>query len=180
MCLLESPSSDAVLHGLRRARDAGVPRSLDLNLRGGLVDDALSPPFADTLWQAVRLSTCVLGSAVDEIPYMTHTRSMDDAVRRLADDGRTVVARHGADGATLVSATERRKAPSFPVRVVDTLGAGDAFDAGFIAARLEGLEMAEAVGWGNAVAALSTARAGARGGPCAADVRALLSAGEEP
>ncbi len=174
MCLLQAPSSETVLYCLQRARDERIPCSLDLNLRGGLTEDGLSRSFGDTLWNAVERSDFVLGSAIDEIPYMVPARSMEEAARRLAGADRTVVARRGADGATLVTATERQEIPSFPVDVVDTLGAGDAFDAGFIAARLDGRDTVEAIRWGHAVAALSTSRAGARGTPSATEARALL------
>ena len=42
---------------------------------------------------------------------------------------------------------------AFDVPVVDTLGAGDAYNAGFITAAVEGLSLAEANRRGNAVAA---------------------------
>ncbi|MEL7674974.1 MAG: PfkB family carbohydrate kinase, partial [Chloroflexota bacterium] len=61
------------------------------------------------------------------------------------------------------------------VAVVDTLGAGDAFNGGYIAARLAGLGEVDAVRWGNAVAALSITRSGARGTPRRAEVEAFLA-----
>ncbi|HEX6970964.1 MAG TPA: PfkB family carbohydrate kinase, partial [Limnochordia bacterium] len=49
------------------------------------------------------------------------------------------------------------RVPAFPVpRVVDPIGAGDGFAAGFLCGRLEGLDEVEAARWGCAVGALAT------------------------
>jgi sugar/nucleoside kinase (ribokinase family) len=66
------------------------------------------------------------------------------------------------------------RAPAFDVPIVDTLGAGDAFDAGFIAACLAGHDTRESLRWGNAVAALKIGRPGARGTPSREELEALL------
>ena len=50
------------------------------------------------------------------------------------------------------------------VRVVDTTGAGDAFNAGFLAGRLRGLDLRDALQLANRVGALSTRRAGGLAG----------------
>jgi sugar/nucleoside kinase (ribokinase family) len=57
---------------------------------------------------------------------------------------------------------------------VDTLGAGDAFNGGFIAACLAKLDVREAARWGNAVAALKIGRTGARGLPSLEELRQLV------
>ena len=55
------------------------------------------------------------------------------------------------------------------------VGAGDAFDAGFIAASVEGRPLPEAVRWGNAMGALKVTReGGARDLPNRTQVRLLL------
>jgi sugar/nucleoside kinase (ribokinase family) len=54
---------------------------------------------------------------------------------------------------------------AFDVSVVDTLGAGDAYNAGFITAAAEGLSLAEANQRGNAVAAWKIMHQGARNFP---------------
>ena len=58
------------------------------------------------------------------------------AARSLIHDERLVIARLGPDGAIACSANGEVVVPGFVVEVVDTVGAGDAFNAGFIAARL--------------------------------------------
>jgi sugar/nucleoside kinase (ribokinase family) len=54
------------------------------------------------------------------------------------------------------------------------VGAGDAFNAGFICSRVSGGTVREAIYWGNAVAAFTVSRAGARSHPTQAELDQLL------
>lgn len=174
MCLIEEPVRAAVLRGMALARAARVPVSLDLNLRLGIVGGALPQEYAATLWAAIACADYIFGSARDEIALLVPERPMEEALRLLAADGRTAIARLGAGGATIVTVAGSATVPAFHVPIVDTLGAGDAFNAGFIAARLDGKSNWEAVRWGNAVAALKIGRQGGRGAPFRAEVEAFL------
>jgi len=75
--------------------------------------------------------------------------------------GQTVVVTLGKAGAVAVTAAERIVVGGRAARVVDTTGAGDCF-CGALAARLaDGADLADALQWANAAAALSTERLGA-------------------
>jgi sugar/nucleoside kinase (ribokinase family) len=91
---------------------------------------------------------------------------------RLGATGPQVVVKLGAEGARcgdLHVAAPR-------VDPVDATGAGDSFDAGFIAARLAGEDLAAALALGCACGALSTRAAGGTAGqPTLAEARALRS-----
>jgi 2-dehydro-3-deoxygluconokinase len=82
---------------------------------------------------------------------------------RLAEQGiAEVVVRNGAQPCVLHIGGERLKLPAPPAgQVVDTSGAGDAFDAAYIAARYLGHEPAEAVAAGHRLAAVTIAHRGA-------------------
>jgi ribokinase len=74
---------------------------------------------------------------------------------------RNVVVTLGAKGALLHGAAGTHFVPAFQIsNVVDTTGAGDAFNGGFAAALSEGLSAVEAVRFGTAVAGLSVQRPG--------------------
>jgi len=60
------------------------------------------------------------------------------AIRAYLPGPATVVVKHGADGATLVDAGVPLFQPALRVDVVEPVGAGDAFAAGFLAATLAG------------------------------------------
>jgi sugar/nucleoside kinase (ribokinase family) len=97
-----------------------------------------------------------------------------DAARALADGGPTVALKLGADGAAAFADAERVELPAPAVDAVDTTGAGDSFDAGFIAAWLDGQGLAAALALGVACGALSTRAAGGTAAqPTLAEARAL-------
>jgi fructokinase len=78
----------------------------------------------------------------------------------------------GAAGCLLVAAEETADVPGEPVDVVDAVGAGDAFTAALITARLEGWPLEATARFANAVGGLVASRAGAM--PDLADELAAL------
>jgi sugar/nucleoside kinase (ribokinase family) len=157
---------------MQRARADGIPVSFDLNLR--LENWGWEAGFREVVAAAVEHADVVLGAASDEIGALAGIDDPVEAARALAGADRLVIARLGAGGAVACSTNEVTTVPGFEVAVVDTVGAGDAFDAGFIAARLRGEDVAGAVRWGNAVAGLTVSRPGARSSPTRSEVEALL------
>jgi sugar/nucleoside kinase (ribokinase family) len=92
------------------------------------------------------------------------------AARRLAALGPTVVVKDGEHGAFLVDpAGALLRSPAVGVDAVDTTGAGDSFDAGFLAARLRGLPPAECLALACRAGAASTRTAGGTAAQATAD-----------
>lgn len=85
------------------------------------------------------------------------------AARVLALSGPAVVVKDGAAGGFAVAGEQWVRAPGLPVEVVDTTGAGDSFDAGYLAAWLEGADLAESLAWATAAGSLSTTGVGGTG-----------------
>jgi sugar/nucleoside kinase (ribokinase family) len=148
--------------------------SIDLNLR--LENWGWQDGFRGVAERALALSDVVLGSAVDEIAPLAGIDDPVSAATALSSGGRVVVARRGWAGAVACSPDGVVQVPGFAVDTVDTVGAGDAFDAGFIVSRLRGAGLGESLRWGNAVAALTITRPGARSTPTGAEVDAFLEA----
>ena len=73
-----------------------------------------------------------------------------------------VVRKRGADGATLEGSSLSLEHAGFELGGVDTSGAGDAFAAGFLAARLRGASVERALATANACGALAAATPGPR------------------
>ena len=73
----------------------------------------------------------------------------------------TAVVTLGVQGAQIVTGAGSAKVPTYEVDVVDTTGAGDAFNAGLAVALAEGMALKDAVRFANAAAALSVTKPGA-------------------
>lgn len=94
----------------------------------------------------------------------------------LAGGARAVIVTLGENGALLVTEKQSAHLPAFPVQVVDTTAAGDAFIGGLAAALLKGDSLEDAVRYGNACGALATTRFGAQPSlPTQAEVEQFLA-----
>jgi sugar/nucleoside kinase (ribokinase family) len=99
---------------------------------------------------------------------------VEAAARDLARRGPLVVVKLGADGALAATGDEVVRAAAKRVDVVETTGAGDSFDAGFLAGRLNGDDLEPALALACACGALSTRRAGGTAAqPTLEEARAL-------
>jgi len=102
----------------------------------------------------------------------------EQAARKLlTTPAQTVVMTLGSKGARYVRQDDEGVIPAFPVDVVDTTGAGDAFNGGLAVALAEGKDLQEAIRFANATAALCVTKPGtAPSMPRREDVEALLAA----
>lgn len=89
--------------------------------------------------------------------------SVDSARELLAYGPHTVVVTRGAAGSLAVTRDEEAEHAGYAVTAVDTTGAGDTFNAAFIAATLRKVPLAERLRFANAAAALSVTAMGPRG-----------------
>lgn len=71
--------------------------------------------------------------------------------KRLASDGACVI-KCGGEGAMLCAPSGTLSCAAEPVAVIDTIGAGDSFNAGFLSALLYGYNRRQALSWGIRVA----------------------------
>ncbi|MFZ1918802.1 MAG: carbohydrate kinase family protein [Terriglobales bacterium] len=88
------------------------------------------------------------------------TDSLDAALTRLSEIVSLVVVKLGAEGAVAIRKSKRIESTALKVEMVDPVGAGDSFDAGFLHAYLGGQSLRECLDAGNATGALCTTRAG--------------------
>jgi len=84
-----------------------------------------------------------------EAVRLTESETLDDALAILGDLAPYVVVKQGAAGARSRVQHVDYHSQAHPVEVLDTTGAGDAFNAGFLAAFLQNLDPEECLRWGN-------------------------------
>jgi 2-dehydro-3-deoxygluconokinase len=168
----------ATMRALDAGRRAGATISLDINLRRRLWSDEDAAPVIRHLASRVDV---VLGSTdelalVADVDPETAPEDLVDAVAALGPA--TVVAKLGRDGALCRDGEQLVVEPGIAVpQVIDPVGAGDAFCAGFIAGRLDGVDLATALQMGNACGALAVAASGDQSGLPDRDELARLLAG---
>jgi 2-dehydro-3-deoxygluconokinase len=132
-----------VREAMRRAHAAGVPVSVDLNFRSRLWDAATAAP----VFRELAAGADMLFAGDDEARIALEI-SDDPTPGKLAEElaalgPAEVVVKRGRHGATACIAGELIDVPAVPVQAVDSVGAGDAFVAGYLACRLTGRDTAE-------------------------------------
>jgi sugar/nucleoside kinase (ribokinase family) len=156
------PLLAAGMRGLfERAHTAGVTTSLDTNWDPrdrweGVADvlaetDVLFPNSEEAL---------AIAEAIDPVEP---PRDLGAAVAALAARGPLPIVKCGADGATAWLDGRLQSAPSLTAGLVDAVGAGDSFDAGFLAGWLNGYQLERSLRLAAVCGALSLRGAGGTG-----------------
>jgi sugar/nucleoside kinase (ribokinase family) len=135
-----------------RAKEAGLTVSLDTN------DDP------DDLWseevQSLFPHLDVLLVNEREVRKIARSENLDDAIEPLAPHVKLLVVKRGSQGATARRGGDSFYAKPLAVQIVDSVGAGDTFDAGFLHEFIRGKNIQSCLRFGNVAAALSVTRPG--------------------
>ena len=153
-------SSLFLLKGLHRAlpgifkaiKQRGLTISLDTNddpddRWGGVLEELLQ--FVDVLLPNER-----------ELLRMTHTATLEGALASISRKVPLTVVKCGAKGAIVQQAGRREIIAGVKVAPVDAIGAGDSFNAGFLACYVRGRPPEACAAAGNVTGALSTLKQG--------------------
>ncbi len=97
----------------------------------------------------------------EEIKHLTGKQNVNDAIDMLNGFANTIVVKMGSKGSVSWHKGQLNMEPAFLNKnVVDAIGAGDSFDAGFIYMFVQGKELKECQRFGNLMGALNTTAAG--------------------
>lgn len=155
-------TADTVMHMMKELNRAGVAISYD-------------PTFRKDIWMSLDKAlemhnecvkyTSFLSMGIDELKGLygnVEPRSLAERLLSKHPNLEIVAIRLGSRGAYVKTRGEEAEVPAYKINPVDTTGAGDAWTAGFIVFYLlENNELAEAVRYANAVAAIKCLARGA-------------------
>jgi sugar/nucleoside kinase (ribokinase family) len=166
--LYEQRVAGMVAQAMERAKAANIPVYFD----AGPTLHIVSPDRID--WAVG--NTDVVLMTEDEIAGVSGGRRGEAAFRYLLGRGVSMlVVKQGERGCTVIQQGYSEQFEGFQVPVVDTVGAGDSFDAGFITAQLSGHSIPESAAMANAMGAASVQKLGAgRSVPTCKDVNTIL------
>lgn len=106
---------------------------------------------------------------------LTGAATVEAALAQLAELTPLVVIKLGREGVVARQGKQIVYAPGLPVNAIDTTGAGDCFNAGFLYGYLRGYDLEACLRCGNICGGLSTTAYGARATPTAEQLEARLS-----
>jgi sugar/nucleoside kinase (ribokinase family) len=139
----------------RRARSLGLTTSIDTNWD------------PDERWAGVNdllLLTNVFMPNENEARAITGAGTVEEAARKLSANTEVTAVKMGAEGGVAIQCGEPVRVPAIPVNVVDTVGAGDTFDAGFVYGYLQGWSLERTLKLGIICGSLSTQESGGLAG----------------
>ncbi|MGB9857418.1 MAG: sugar kinase [Dictyoglomaceae bacterium] len=148
---------DTIEKAVDMAHSYGKIISFDPNIR---VELGISEDYLSSIKRILSKTNIIL-SGERELITMTQTKNIEEAINLVKASGiEIIVIKKGKKGAEVYYKNENYKEEPFPVEEVDPTGAGDCFDAGFIASLLEGYHVKEALKRANIIGALSVTKMG--------------------
>lgn len=136
----------------RKAKENGLTTSLDTN-------DDPEDRWSDDVYAVFKYIDVFLPNETEACRIAKVDR-FDAAVQILLKKVPVLVVKLGPQGAVAWRGNEKFSAPGVTVTAVDSVGAGDSFDAGFIHQFIRGASLGNCLQYGNVAGALSVTRAG--------------------
>ena len=171
---LSQTCKDASFRALDIVSEANLTVSFDTNIRLSLWS---KQEAQKTLLPMLKKADIVFTEPSDA-EILLGTRDPEETAEALFSIGvETVAIKLGEDGAVAFTKEKSVRKPAFKVPVVDVIGAGDAFAAGFISSIIRGQSLEKALEVGNAAGALVvTVRGDIENLPSSEDIQKFLAA----
>jgi sugar/nucleoside kinase (ribokinase family) len=139
----------------RRAKKLGLTTSLDCNYDPAETWDS-------GIRQVLQFTDVFFPNEIEAL-RLTNSPNVEHAGRELAKLARIAVVKLGSRGALVCTQGKQFRVPAVKTRVVDTTGAGDSFDAGFLASWCKGATLETSARAGAAAGARAVRAVGGTG-----------------
>ncbi len=150
------PSREATLRAQELAREAGVRVVFDIDYRPTVWPDGMVAGFYGKM--ALSRADAVIGTE-EEISVLAPGKNPTEMAEGIMKHGPgLVVVKRGALGSSAFTRDGQVDVPGFPVEILNTLGAGDGFGAGFCFGLLQEWGLEECCRFGNAVGGIVVTR----------------------
>jgi len=149
---LQRKLQPGIIDLFRKLKDAGVTISLDTN-------DDPEGRWEDNILQVLKVVDVFMPNE-REAKAIGGSEDLETAVERLAQTVPLIVVKTGSQGALARRGKERFECPAVSIQVVDAVGAGDSFNAGFISQFVQGAPLERCLEIGNQTGAKSTTQPG--------------------
>ncbi len=155
---ISSSCREATFKAIEAARESNVLVSYDPNIRLKLWSLNLAKAIVS---YTIGMVDFVLLTG-DEAKLITGIDNVRDAALKILEFGpKVVVLKLGGEGCLVATSSDVVRAPAYRVEIIDTTGAGDAFDAAFIVGILENMSLQRIAYFANIAAALKCRGRGA-------------------
>ena len=158
--LRNDPIKTTMIEVMKLFKENNIPISFDLNIRAELW--GLDLEFKETVYEAISYSDYIFGNSDEEIIPLTEKKTLNEAAKAIIKENQTLICRNGSKSVLAFNKNNLTKREVFKISPKDSIGAGDAFNTGFISGVLQDKPIDEAIDCGNAVAAYKLLGYGAR------------------
>ena len=136
MMLFQNPAASNITNFLIKCHDKGVKILLDINYRIETINQ--DRKYLD---KVISISDYLFGSIDDDLLPLTNSNNIDEAINKLLNNN-VIIARN-SKGSTVYTNDSSYHADSLKVEVINTIGAGDAHNAGFIYGLVNNMNLEE-------------------------------------
>lgn len=169
MMLFDNPAAKAISDYLQIAHSKGIQILLDINYRIETIDKDRK-----YLNSVLDITNYLFGSLQDEILPISNSNNLEKALNKLVTNNRTVIVRN-SKGSDVYSISNHYHTDSYKINVIDTVGAGDAYNAGFIYGLVNNETLDICNKLGSVCAAINIQSSGARNSPTESELMQFIN-----
>lgn len=154
---LSESAYELIIQALGWCKKYGVTVTFDPNIRAKFLKQ---PNYMDKLKAILANTDIFLPNMQEAVQLLGKETIREQADAALSLGVKKVIIKDGTTGAHYFTSSEEGFVPHFNVKVIDSVGAGDAFAAGIISGMLNGFSLEETVKIANAMGALAITAVG--------------------